>query len=553
MKGPVRFLVLSLLLLSACVEDSVVNAPPGEGSVDFTIEEARNFFESQTERNLQGTRADGSLQQSNPFNPGDFTPVWDKAKTSQSRERASVDIPILSSYRFRALQSSFNHGRSKVDAVNISQKLVVVKDLTTGRLGSYILTLIPDSSCGAKDVDWCSRFLNSGDKGKFSGLALYTESSFGLLIRVSQYREGRKINGVYIPGPKAELQEKMLRVKSMLHDIRIGRAASRATRGGEDDWWNSWIYDIYNSIPDGTSADIEFEYDKDDGGWWAHIYDGDGNHVNDAYLPDPDDPSFEDESEEGYEWETEPDPEEENGPGSGIEDDICPGCGTNPCICNESNGNEGTENSQLTQKIFNLANSNLTQVQIQKLNSIVNAIARNKVGKLLCVNLSRLNIRYEPNLSERVNGKYNPNNKTVYMKDLNGKGVDRTMVEELTHALQDQLYPGGIKNYGHITGVPNPPGFCNIEFEAHMIKGLYDLMNGDKISGYGFESTNTSIQNDLEMIMNIGIIDEFLSGQTLQEAFLNDFMDAQPHYRSDSSEDIDMSVFNYIVDMLTKN
>lgn len=347
MKRLIQFVVLSVLLLSACVQDPGDNAPPTENSVDLTVEDARVFFEAQTTRNMQGTRADVSLQQHNPFNPGDFTPIWDKAQTSQSHECASVDIPIQSSYRFRVLQSVTSQGRSKVHAMNITQKLVVVKDLPTGRLGCYILTLIPDSSCDSKDEDWCSRFLNSGDKGKFSGLAIYTESSLGLLIRVSQYREGRKIQGVYIPGtcPGPDRDKKIRWVKTLFSKIRVGKAAPRVTRSwGEDDWeWDDNDDDWGEDDNDDDWWKCNGDYTDIGGGWFEDeagnlYYDTDGDGIPDSIAidavvvtpdPDPDpwpnqDPK---EPEQEPEWPETP-PED-----PGI--DACPGCGSNPCICNQ--------------------------------------------------------------------------------------------------------------------------------------------------------------------------------------------------------------------------
>lgn len=383
----------------------------------------------------------------------------------------------------------------------------------------------------------------------YSGIAIYSIPGLDIPIRVNKYVDGKKIGGIFLPADKDGIKKNVLVARQLLGNIAIARKSSSAmTRSwGEDDdnWFDDWLNDIYNSIPDGSDASVEYEYDEELGGWWAHIYDGNGNHINDSYLPNPD-PT------------PDPAPEPEPDPGAGIDGNECPACGNDPCTCNDGNeGNEGDKKpdiSPLTQKIFNFTNSNLTTEQIEKLNSIIDKITQNKVAKFLCESLtSQVKIQYKSDLPSNVNGKYNAIDKTVYIKNFDGKGINRTMVEELTHALQDQFYPGGIKNYGSSNSGPNPPGFCNVEFEAHMIKGLYDFMNGDKIIGYGFENTNASIQLDLEMIMRTGIIDGVFSGQTLHDAYLNDFMNAQSDYKSASSENIDMRLFNYIISLITKN
>lgn len=100
----------------------------------------------------------------------------------------------------------------------------------------------------------------------------------------------------------------------------------------DDNWFDDWLNDIYNSIPDGSDASVEYEYDEELGGWWAHIYDGNGNHINDSYLPTPDPTPG-----PAPEPEPEPDPNQNLIPGAGIDGNECPACGKDPCTCNDGN------------------------------------------------------------------------------------------------------------------------------------------------------------------------------------------------------------------------
>lgn len=332
MRLTIKILWVVLLMLASCTRDPAnLNIRNGDSGA-LSVEEARLFFEDHAGRFSQVTRS-GNLKQGFNLNPGEFAPNWEKARISQFNKLASVDVPIASDYRYRALRSRFRNGRTEIQEVDIVQKLVVVKDLKTDSLGSYILTLIPDPSYTARhrDVDLCETFLNTGDKGEFSGIAIYTESSWGILVRVNRYRDGKKTAGVYIPGPPSERKERISRAKKLIGNIRFGRSSSISTRSwGEDDWdwdddWDDDEDDNDNDIPDdwinlgfGLFEDNNYHQtwlDPDSFGYWVD-FDDDGRPDTYIHLLDPDDTTNDN-------FPNEPD------------DDFCPFCGGSPCCCSD--------------------------------------------------------------------------------------------------------------------------------------------------------------------------------------------------------------------------
>ncbi len=178
--------------------------------------------------------------------------------------------------------------------MDITQKLVVVKDLATDSLGCYILTLIPDPYYAArhKKTDLCEEFLNAGDKGEFSGVAIYTEPTSGILIRVSRYRNGLKTAGVYVPGPPSERKERIRLAKKLIGSVRIGRTVSVSTRSwGEYDWDNDYDNDNDNDNDDDW-WEYNGEYTEIGGGWFEDkdgnlYYDSDGDGKPDSMGIDP--------------------------------------------------------------------------------------------------------------------------------------------------------------------------------------------------------------------------------------------------------------------------
>ena len=191
--------ILYLLLLPSCLssnfdkQDVVV----GEGG-EITITQAREFFEQEfLTRNDDSTRYGVLL-------PGDFTPIWDEAIVSQNHRIASVDVPIIPQYTYKAICSDYRLGKATAYAVTVSQKLIVVKSITTGELSHYVMSLIPDKEFAVKHKGNISNiFLNANDRGSFSGIVLYTHN--GCPVTVNKYVDGVYTEGTTICGIEDDL------------------------------------------------------------------------------------------------------------------------------------------------------------------------------------------------------------------------------------------------------------------------------------------------------------------------------------------------------------
>lgn len=212
-------IILLVLGMFSCIKEYYHNdtedTAPSE--ISMSIEEAKAYFESQIID--VDTRSDNNddVPQATGLTPGDFTPKWDQAKTSQNKKLASVDVPINTQYRYNAIRSEFHNGCSKAYSVKITQKLIVVKDIQRNKKSQYILTLIPDKEYYAKNKgDISDKFLNSGDKGEFSGIAIYYSVYRGKTYRVNKYKNGEKIAGVHFFGDKTKHPEKAKRAQEIL-------------------------------------------------------------------------------------------------------------------------------------------------------------------------------------------------------------------------------------------------------------------------------------------------------------------------------------------------
>lgn len=311
--------VLAIALLTwNCTDSELIRSNPQVQNKEFSLLEAKAFFENECEQYSVITR---SIRENNKkrISPGNFIPEWKSATASSQKKLACYDIPIESSYRYKAIHSDYVNGKATAHIVNVYQKLIIVKDMTTNSLGQYILTLIPDKDYEAKyKKQICEKFINCADKGGFSGIAIYTIPQLDLIIRVNHYVDGIKKAGVFLSGKRELMNKKVAIAQSLLQGLRLKQETQISTRSfGEDDWTIDWEED------DGTILQVgdDWIFIAEDGSWFIAIDDnGDGVPDTVVITPEPDSTP-----------EPVPLPDPDPIPEIEIPDDSCPLCGAIGC------------------------------------------------------------------------------------------------------------------------------------------------------------------------------------------------------------------------------
>lgn len=281
------------LILFSCVKEYLIPVGMnGEQQHGLTVTEAREFFEMQVTKARSWTNANSKPR---GFSPGDFTPMWDDAITSGDDRGASVDVPLQTTYRYRALISEIRKGQAKAKAVDIVQKLVVVKGKRSDNKSIYIATIIPDAGYYEKHRNKPDKeFSNYGPKGLFSGTVIYTAADTGMPIRVDKYVNGEKRQGVFILDSSAErMAANLRRAAEIVGQVSIQRSKAGISRSfGEDDdddasgFWE-WFQYLWEHI-EGDDVHYEIHYDEESQGWWVTWdADGDGIAENYSFYSDP--------------------------------------------------------------------------------------------------------------------------------------------------------------------------------------------------------------------------------------------------------------------------
>ena len=146
----------------------------------MSVAEARRYFE----RVAAPTRAGG---EEGTLTLGTYMPDWSLATVSAGEVLSSTDVPVRGEFRyFRYRIDEYGEPRF----TPIYHKLVVVKDSRSGVMSSYLRFYVPDPDYAAgRTADDYDRLLNSGSKGDFTGLAVYT-SLDGFPVHAVRYAGG---------------------------------------------------------------------------------------------------------------------------------------------------------------------------------------------------------------------------------------------------------------------------------------------------------------------------------------------------------------------------
>lgn len=331
----------TLCLFTGCYDsESWVNVTeqPAKAKVTITAEEAQASFEnemmSKATRGINTRKEDLISYSKHRFPMGNIIPKWSSGEASGVSKFANYETPIRSSYLYRAWRHK-RIGKSQKKqwiCTKIIHKLLVVKDAKTNKMYNYTELLIPTIHFLNHHRNFnFNQLKNDGNMLDYSGLKVYATLD-GYLIRVNEYRNGKKVKGVYLGGTtdKEVYLAKKRMALNILKKIRISIKMPKVTTRSydeleyeEESWymddngdvwvWDSdfdewlWAYNIYDdggddseTIP--TIPEEPIEGDKDDnttdntegsdsgwdidGGWLGEV-----DITGDIPDPDPYDPN----------------------------------------------------------------------------------------------------------------------------------------------------------------------------------------------------------------------------------------------------------------------
>lgn len=284
MKIKIYFCISSFLLVIAlfiwnCTDTELIRSSPLMTNMNFSIEEARIFFEKSSQHITTRTNEE---QFKYNISPGEFVPKWNNAIGFNKKQLSRYDIPIEAGVRYKAMYAENKKGKSSMQVVNVYQGLVIVKDIKTNNICQYVLTVIPSKEYDNKFThNVYNRFVSDENKGEFTGIAIYTIPQRNLIARANRYLGGNKVQGVFMLDTSEALESRFLTLKSIIKDIVFNRNSIISTRSeGEDDWDFGSDEQNYINICDGLFYDKVHD---------VFLYDSDGDGKPDSvWIPEVD-------------------------------------------------------------------------------------------------------------------------------------------------------------------------------------------------------------------------------------------------------------------------
>lgn len=234
-------------VLFGCQRDRFGHDDPNAVESTLTVNEARDFFEYQFSETMPYLT---KLPQDRPTGmmPGDFTPLWDKARIGANREMDGADVPIDPKFIFVAVFNQVTpQGDTVRRTVDVIQKLVVKKWRNTEEYEAfcYIASIVPTPEYYAKHKNVGREFRYGGDKGEFSGFVIYRTLA-GKLVGIDNYERGRRTRHDYFPRITGENEDSIYSVARLSvpeMEVQAGTAAAFAMDMEEDDPCRTYVTD----------------------------------------------------------------------------------------------------------------------------------------------------------------------------------------------------------------------------------------------------------------------------------------------------------------------
>lgn len=200
-----------LYALSACSDHAANDTAQAGNPETMSVAEARRYFE----RVAAPTRAGG---EEGTLTLGTYMPDWSLATVSAGEVLSSTDVPVRGEFRyFRYRIDEYGEPRF----TPIYHKLVVVKDSRSGVMSSYLRFYVPDPDYAAgRTADDYDRLLNSGSKGDFTGLAVYT-SLDGFPVHAVRYAGGACQAEAFLYDKSRTQAENTARLGEMLDGLSV--------------------------------------------------------------------------------------------------------------------------------------------------------------------------------------------------------------------------------------------------------------------------------------------------------------------------------------------
>ena len=225
----------------------------------ITVEEAKSYFEEAMQQVsvTRGGKGDFLI-------PGDFKPTWSNPTTTTYGNISCMNLPITTFMRYGAKYKQHLRGKDREKIVDLSQKLIILKNTDTGEMSQYLVTLIPcfGYARAHRGDDIAELFVQGGDKHQYSGMVLYSIPQTGTLFQIDTYVNGHRTGSANCLTSRRMRQNVMM--KALMRLEFRGSVCTRDFGFTYEDFWDLGSGTYYPIDTDGDGYSDSWGYNLPD-------------------------------------------------------------------------------------------------------------------------------------------------------------------------------------------------------------------------------------------------------------------------------------------------
>lgn len=203
-KRALFYLTFLLLLVYGCYDELSLPPHGNRDSGEFSISEARKYFEENaTDLSFIHITDSARIHSRSVSRKAELSPAWERAVRTVGKEAVLVEIPLKSNAVLLESIRYFTDGKLTISKGCVSHVRLVMAQLSNGNVDMFIVTLVPSPRYPNSQKDLES-FRYLGGSGNFTG-KVFCSTLEGHFVEAAQYIGGRffsKVNAI----PRSRLE-----------------------------------------------------------------------------------------------------------------------------------------------------------------------------------------------------------------------------------------------------------------------------------------------------------------------------------------------------------
>ena len=204
-KRALFYLTFLLLLVYGCYDELSLPPHGNRDSGEFSISEARKYFEENaTDLSFIHITDSARIHSRSVSRKAELSPAWERAVRTVGKEAVLIEVPLNSNAVLLESVRYFMKGKITISKGGVSRMRLVMAQRTDGTVDMFVATLVPSPRYPNTQKDLES-FRYLGGQGNFTG-KVFCSTLDGHFVEAHQYIGGKFFSKVHAI-PRAHLEK----------------------------------------------------------------------------------------------------------------------------------------------------------------------------------------------------------------------------------------------------------------------------------------------------------------------------------------------------------